>query len=60
VPGHPLTTGAFVTVAALVVLATAWAYPLNTLIGLGLVLAGLPVYAIWMRRPELETPASSG
>ena len=60
VPGHPLTTGAFVTVAALVVLATARAYPLNTLIGLGLVLAGLPVYAVWTRRAAVKTPARSG
>lgn len=50
VPGHPLTTGGFVLVAALVVLATAWAYPLNTLIGLGLVLAGVPAYLLWTRR----------
>ncbi len=50
VPGHPFTTAAFVTVAALVVLSTAWAYPLNTLVGLGLVTAGLPVYAFWTRQ----------
>jgi APA family basic amino acid/polyamine antiporter len=50
VPGHPFTTGAFVAVSALVVLATAWAYPFNTLVGLGLVLAGLPAYALWTRR----------
>ena len=50
VPGHPFTTGAFVLVSALVVLSTAWAYPLNTLVGLGLVLAGLPAYAVWTRR----------
>ena len=52
VPGHPFTTGAFVIAAGLVVLATAWAYPLNTSIGLGLVLAGLPFYALWRRRPQ--------
>jgi len=50
VPGHPFTTGAFVAVSALVVLSTAWAYPLNTLVGLGLVLAGLPAYVLWTRR----------
>jgi APA family basic amino acid/polyamine antiporter len=50
VPGHPFTTGAFVLVSALVVFSTAWAYPLNTLVGLGLVLAGLPAYALWARR----------
>lgn len=50
VPGHPFTTGAFVLVSALVVLSTARAYPLNTLAGLGLVLAGLPAYAVWTRK----------
>jgi len=50
VPGHPFTTGAFVLVSALVVLSTARAYPLNTLAGLGLVLAGIPAYALWTRK----------
>ena len=50
VPGHPFSTGAFVAVSALVVLSTAWAYPVNTLVGLGLVLVGLPAYALWTRR----------
>ena len=60
VPGHPVTTGAFVAVSALVVLATAWAYPMNTLIGLGLVLAGLPVYALWTRRRARAMPSIGG
>jgi len=57
VPGHPWTTGGFVLVSVLVVLATAWAYPLNTLIGLGVVLAGVPVYLLWTRRTEPPVPA---
>ena len=57
VPGHPFTTGVFVATSALVVVATAWAYPWNTLIGLVLVLAGLPVYALWARTP---TTAAAG
>ena len=44
-------------VSVLVVLATAWAYPLNTLIGLGVVLAGVPVYLLWTRRTEPPVPA---
>ncbi|HEY1906832.1 MAG TPA: amino acid permease [Myxococcaceae bacterium] len=55
VPGHPFTTGAFVLVSSLVVFSTAWHYPLNTLVGLGLVLAGLPAYGLWTRRP-VRTP----
>ena len=60
VPGHPFTTAAFVTVSALVVLSTAWAYPMNTLIGLGLVMAGLPVYALWTRRRARAMPSVGG
>jgi basic amino acid/polyamine antiporter, APA family len=59
VPGHPWTTGAFVVTSGLVVLATAWAYPLNTLIGLGLVLAGVPAYRWWTRRTS-EAVTSAG
>jgi APA family basic amino acid/polyamine antiporter len=55
VPGHPWTTGGFVLVAVLVVLATASAYPLNTLVGLGLVLAGVPAYLLWTRRTSSTT-----
>jgi APA family basic amino acid/polyamine antiporter len=56
VPGHPFTTAGFVAVAALVVAATAWTYPRNSLVGLGLVLAGLPLYAL-CRKLLLSTPA---
>jgi APA family basic amino acid/polyamine antiporter len=59
VPGHPVTTAAFIVVAALVVVSTAWTYPLNTLVGLGLVLAGLPVYALWAKRAAAAARASS-
>src|SRR5262249_19546116 len=58
VPGHPWTTGAFVVTSALVVLATAWAYPVNTVIGLGLVLAGVPAYRLWTRKASAAGPAS--
>jgi APA family basic amino acid/polyamine antiporter len=60
VPGHPFTTAAFVVVAALVVLSTAWAYPLNTLVGLGLVMSGLPVYAFWTRQRARALPSPGG
>jgi APA family basic amino acid/polyamine antiporter len=46
-PGHPLTTLAFVAVAALVVVNTAYRYPINSAIGLGILLAGVPVYWLW-------------
>jgi APA family basic amino acid/polyamine antiporter len=58
VPGHPLTTGGFVAVSALVVLSTAWAYPFNSLIGLGVVLAGLPAYWLWTRTSSPGAPTA--
>jgi APA family basic amino acid/polyamine antiporter len=49
-PGHPLTTLVFVAVSWGVVLATFVGHPRHSLIGLGLVLAGAPVYLVWRRR----------
>lgn len=48
-PGHPLSTLAFVTVSALVVANTAYRYPINSAIGLAILLAGVPVYWLWTR-----------
>jgi APA family basic amino acid/polyamine antiporter len=49
-PGHPFTTAAFVGSCWLVVAATFWHYPRQSLIGLGIALAGLPVYLFWGSR----------
>jgi APA family basic amino acid/polyamine antiporter len=49
-PGHPLSTLAFIGVSALVVAATFLHDPQHSLIGLGLTLAGLPVYLLWRKR----------
>ncbi|MGA8027017.1 MAG: amino acid permease [Bryobacteraceae bacterium] len=49
-PGHPFTTIFFVTTCWLVVLATFYHYPGNSLVGLGLLLLGIPVYFYWSRR----------
>ena len=50
VPGHPFTTGLFVLACALIVASTVGAYPANSLIGIAILLAGIPVYAYWSRR----------
>ena len=47
VPGHPWTTAAFVVASALVVAATIAKYPVNSLIGLAILMAGVPVYFVW-------------
>jgi APA family basic amino acid/polyamine antiporter len=50
VPGHPVTTGLFVVICWLVVINTVYRYPANTLIGLGILLAGIPAYFFWRWR----------
>jgi APA family basic amino acid/polyamine antiporter len=50
VPGHPVTTLVFIISCWLVVVNTIYKYPRNTLIGVALVLAGIPVYFLWTWR----------
>jgi APA family basic amino acid/polyamine antiporter len=52
VPGHPYTTGFFVVICWLVVANTIYKYPANTLLGMGILALGLPVYAFWARRKK--------
>jgi len=46
-PGHPVTTVAFIAICAAVVVSTFREDPVHSLIGLGLTLAGLPAYVLW-------------
>jgi APA family basic amino acid/polyamine antiporter len=49
-PGHPATTLAFIAICAAVVLST-FAHDLrHALLGLGITLSGLPVFALWRRK----------
>lgn len=50
VPGHPVTTLAFIAICWWVVANSLYRYPRNSLIGFGLLLAGIPVYWAWNRR----------
>jgi APA family basic amino acid/polyamine antiporter len=50
VPGHPVTTAAFVAICWWVVGNTIYRYPANSLVGFGLLLAGVPVYWFWSRK----------
>jgi len=50
VPAHPYTTGLFVVICWLVVINTVYKYPANTLLGMGILALGVPVYVFWARR----------
>lgn len=50
VPGHPVTTAVFVAVCWLVVINTVYRYPRNTLVGLVVLLAGIPAFFFWRAR----------
>ncbi len=52
VPGHPYTTTLFIAACWLVVLDTIYKYAANSLIGVAILLLGLPVYAIWNRQKQ--------
>jgi APA family basic amino acid/polyamine antiporter len=47
VPGHPWTTVFFVAACGLVVAATVYNYPRNSVIGWAILAAGVPVYFFW-------------
>ncbi len=51
-PGHPFTTGFFVLVSWLVVINTIYKYPKNSLLGMAILLLGLPVYAFWSAKQK--------
>jgi basic amino acid/polyamine antiporter, APA family len=48
-PGHPYTTALFCLACAGVVANTVYTYPGNTLIGMAILVAGVPMYYIWKR-----------
>ena len=51
-PGHPFTTGLFVLISWLVVINTVYKYPKNSLLGMFILLLGLPVYAYWAAKQK--------
>jgi len=50
VPGHPVTTAVFAAICFWIVGNTIYRYPQNSLIGVGILLAGIPAYWLWSRR----------
>ena len=51
-PGHPFTTAAFVLVSWLVVANTIYKYPKNSLLGMFILLLGIPVYGFWAAKQK--------
>jgi APA family basic amino acid/polyamine antiporter len=49
-PGHPLTTALFVAACAIVVIATVWNNPVNSLVGYAILLVGVPACLYWQRK----------
>jgi len=50
IPGHPFTTLFFIAACGAVAFSTIYRYPSNSLIGLAIMLSGLPVYFVWAKR----------
>jgi APA family basic amino acid/polyamine antiporter len=54
VPLHPFSTGLFVAACFLIVAATVWNAPTNSAVGFLILLAGVPVCLLWLRRRRKE------
>ncbi|HLY61888.1 MAG TPA: amino acid permease [Terriglobia bacterium] len=59
-PGHPVTTLLFIASCWLVVIGTIYKYPGNSAVGLGIVLAGIPVYFLWGRKAAAANVIAGG
>jgi APA family basic amino acid/polyamine antiporter len=59
IPGHPVTTVFFVAACWIVVASTITSYPINSVIGFAIMLAGLPVYFLW-RAKKRQAVGQSG
>lgn len=60
VPGHPFTTALFVIACALVVVNTIYRFPSNSLIGMAILVAGIPVYFLWSRQRQAIAKGEAG
>ena len=54
VPGHPFTTALFTAACFLVVANTIYRYPRNSMIGVAILAAGVPVYLLWRPRERRQ------
>lgn len=56
VPGHPFTTLLFIAISWIVVATTLYKYPLNSFIGIAIILAGIPAYYLWRKWNSVVSP----
>jgi APA family basic amino acid/polyamine antiporter len=56
-PGHPVTTALFCLACAGVVANTIYRYPGKPLIGMGILVSGVPVYFLWKYKTKGTSPA---
>src|SRR6267143_4059224 len=49
-PGHPYTTVLFIVICLFIVCNTIYKFPVNTAMGMGIILTGIPVYYFWRWR----------
>jgi APA family basic amino acid/polyamine antiporter len=59
VPGYPVTPLVFIAAAIALVTNTIATQPKRAVVGLGIVLAGAPAYAIWRKQHAASTPVGS-
>ena len=52
VPWHPWTTGLFIAACAAIVAASFWSYPVNSTVGYGILLLGLPPFFYWRHKSK--------
>jgi APA family basic amino acid/polyamine antiporter len=57
-PFHPWSTGAFVLACAVIVGVSFWAYPVNSLVGYGIMLLGVPPYLYWRSQTPRDPTAT--
>jgi len=52
--GYPVVPALFVLASLVIVVVQVLAEPQSGVVGLGLVLLGLPLYLVWSRKPPVE------
>jgi len=53
-PGHPWVAAAFIVACLIIIGCSFWTHPINSLIGYGILVLGVPPYLYWRRKAVLE------